>query len=219
MFQIFPQMSLSTILSYLEGFVFTLPVLFIAFPVHECAHALTANALGDRTAKNAGRLTLNPMKHLDLLGTICLILFRFGWAKPVPVNPNNFKNPRVGMAVTAVAGPLSNLAMAFLSLGLYRAFDTSLTASGTAGSILLTFLMVSAQINAGLFVFNLIPVPPLDGSRVLMLFLSRGAEATLYRYENIIQVGLMALFFLGFLTKPLLAVQQAVLNAMWAVFA
>lgn len=225
MIQSLLRMDSQTILSYLTGFLYTLPVLFIAFPVHESAHALVAYALGDRTAKWQGRLTLNPLKHLDVMGTICLLLFRFGWAKPVPVNSNNFKNPRVGMALTAVAGPLSNLLMAFVSMLLLRyAIDPSMVqgATGIVPSVLnvlANLLWVSAQINVGLFLFNLIPVPPLDGSRVLMLFLSRGAEAMLYQYENVIQLVLMGALFLGFLSGPLTTAMQAVLNGMWSLIA
>lgn len=219
------RMDSQTILSYLTGFLYTLPVLFIAFPVHESAHALVAYALGDRTAKWQGRLTLNPFKHLDAMGTICLLLFRFGWAKPVPVNSNNFKNPRVGMALTAVAGPLSNLLMAFVSMLLLRFAVDPLVVQGASGilpsvlNVLANLLWVSAQINVGLFLFNLIPVPPLDGSRVLMLFLSRGAEAMLYQYGNVIQLVLMGALFLGFLSGPLTTAMQFVLNGMWSLIA
>lgn len=219
------RMDSQTILSYLTGFLYTLPVLFIAFPVHESAHALVAYALGDRTAKWQGRLTLNPFRHLDPMGTICLLLFRFGWAKPVPVNSNNFKNPRVGMALTAVAGPLSNLLMAFGSMLLLRFAVDPVMVQGAVGilpsvlNVLANLLWVSAQINVGLFLFNLIPVPPLDGSRVLMLFLSRGAEAMLYQYENVIQLVLMGALFLGFLSGPLTTAMQVVLNGMWSLIA
>ncbi len=223
MLQSLLHMDSQTIQSYLLGYQYTLPVLFIAFPVHECAHALVAYALGDRTAKWQGRLTLDPLKHLDPMGTICLILFRFGWAKPVPVNPNNFKNPRVGMALTSIAGPLSNLLMAFLSLVLLRVVQVAPAMQGASGvgatlvTVLVNLLTVSAEINTGLFLFNLIPIPPLDGSRVLMLFLSRGAEAMLYRYEGIIQIVLLGALFLGFLTTPLVAAEQAVLSGMWSL--
>lgn len=225
MIQSLLNMNAQSVLSYLTDFLYTLPVLFIAFPVHESAHALVAYALGDRTAKWQGRLTLNPLKHLDVMGTICLLLFRFGWAKPVPVNPNNFKNPRVGMALTSIAGPLSNLVMAFVSMLLLRFAIGPGIAQGSTGvsltilNVLANLLMVSAQINVGLFLFNLIPVPPLDGSRVLMLFLSRGAEAMLYQYENVIQMVLMAALFLGFLSRPLTAAMQFVLNGMWSLLA
>ena len=95
-------------------------VLFIAFPVHEFAHAYAADKLGDHTARNYGRLTLNPKAHIDIMGAICMILIGFGWAKPVPVNPMNFKNPKVGMAITSFAGPLSNLIMAYIAMIIYK---------------------------------------------------------------------------------------------------
>jgi Zn-dependent protease len=137
--------------------------LLIAITVHEFMHAWTANYLGDSTPARAGRVTLNPLKHLDPIGTIMLLLVRFGWGKPVPINPNNFKNPRVGSALTAVAGPMSNFLLANVFALTYRLSDA-------AGTLWGEFLVSAIFLNLVLMVFNLLPIPPLDGSKFFALF-------------------------------------------------
>lgn len=137
--------------------------LLLAITVHEFSHAWVANYLGDPTAKRAGRVTLNPLAHLDPLGTIMLLLVRFGWGKPVPINPNNFKNPRLGSALTALAGPISNFLLANLLALVYRLASLNGTAAGT-------FIVLAIYLNLVLMVFNLLPVPPLDGSKFFALF-------------------------------------------------
>ena len=144
-------------------------VLVTAMPVHECAHGLVADKLGDHTARSAGRLTLNPFHHLDLTGSLLLLLAGFGWAKPVPVNPYYFtkiRNRKAGIALTALAGPVSNLLMALVAMLIAKGL-LLLPVSGTAVSFLFTIFLVVCQTNLGLAVFNLIPIHPLDGSRVL----------------------------------------------------
>lgn len=131
-----------------------------AFTVHEFAHALMAYSLGDPTAKNLGRLTLNPLKHLDVLGTLMVFVVGFGWARPVPVNPYNLRGGRVGMALVAVVGPLSNLAMAGVVAALWRALGFE------GGPLVRLIALVFVYLNVALFFFNLIPLPPLDGYRV-----------------------------------------------------
>jgi Zn-dependent protease len=191
-------------INYLIEMLYTIPVLLIAFPVHEFSHALTADKLGDPSAKIMGRLTLNPFKHLDVIGTICLIFFRFGWAKPVPVNPRNFKNPKGGMAVTALSGPLSNLILGFLSVVfMYATYYATNGATATAANIVLTFFSVSAQINIGLCIFNLIPLPPLDGEKIIAFFLPESVEAFFDRYAMAFQIILMFLLFTPLITTPL----------------
>jgi Zn-dependent protease len=191
---------MTNLLGYLVNMLYAVPVLLIAFPVHEFSHAAVAYGLGDNTAKLEGRLTLNPFKHLDPLGTICLILTNFGWAKPVPVNPRNFRKPREGMALTALAGPFSNFLLGFVSVFLYDRLQRWFPG---IPDWLLTFFYMAAVINTGLTVFNLIPVAPLDGSRILAFFLPPSVEETFYRYGVYIQLGILLLLFTGVLSGPL----------------
>ena len=146
--------------------------------VHEYAHAYAAYKLGDPTAKNLGRLTLNPIKHLDPMGALCMIIFHFGWAKPVPINARNFKNPKRDFALSAMAGPLSNMIFAFFSAFLYLLllsifkdikFNSEFTFKLAENTLL--FVYIFHIINIGIGIFNLIPIPPLDGSRILNVIL------------------------------------------------
>lgn len=145
----------------LETFLIIVPAILVAVTVHEFAHALIADRLGDSTARLLGRLSLNPIVHLDLLGTILFIVAGFGWAKPVPVNPRNFTNWRQGMMLVAAAGPLANITLVFL-LGLL--FQVGLIDPST---LLARTLFATIRINAILAIFNLLPIPPLDGSKIL----------------------------------------------------
>lgn len=167
-----------------EVFAFFI-ALIPAFTVHEFAHAYVAYRLGDPTAKNLGRLTLNPLKHLDLLGTLLVLAAGFGWAKPVPVNPYNLRHGRRDMALVAAVGPLSNLAMAVVVALVWRA--TGYVGGGLATGLLLVFV----YLNITLLFFNLIPVPPLDGFRVLLGVLP--APLAL-RWERVAQYGPLILF-------------------------
>ena len=141
-------------------------------PVHECAHAWMAEKLGDPTGRLKGRISLNPMDHLSLMGTVMLFVFGFGYAKPVPVNPRRFKNPKAGMALTALAGPLSNVLMAFVFMML-RGVSTILYVRTELlfADVAQSFFFFAAQINISLAVYNLIPIPPLDGSRIINLII------------------------------------------------
>lgn len=194
--------AVNQLIYYLVSLLYTVPVLLIAFPVHECAHGWVAYRLGDDTAKRDGRLTLNPFKHLDFWGTVCLIVARFGWAKPVPVNPYNFRDRKAGMALTSLAGPFSNLIMAFLSLALLKLFGFVTGVPALLSTIVTNLLVVSAEINAGLFVFNLIPVPPLDGSRILAIFLPERAEEAFYRYGSLPAM-LLVFIFWRYISTPI----------------
>lgn len=191
-------------------------VVFTALPVHEYAHGYVALLLGDHTAEREGRLTLNPLAHFDPIGTTALLLFGFGWAKPVPINPFYFKNPKRGMMLSALAGPLSNVAMAFLLMIIYKLLyiPTIFRGSVPVMDTLQMILYYMILINVGLAVFNLLPVPPLDGSRVATYFLPRDVYFKIMRYENIIFFALLALLWSGMLSRPLSYVQNAVFSGL-----
>ena len=173
------------------------PVILFALTVHEYCHGLVAKYLGDDTALRQGRLTLNPIAHLDVLGTILMFVVGFGWAKPVPVNPNNFKNPRKGMLLVALAGPASNLLMAIFAGLMIRYFLPNYSQSGTDTPAIVPTLLViitlTLQYGVALAVFNMIPIPPLDGSRVLYGLLP---ERQAYSYAKFEPYGMMILFAL-----------------------
>jgi len=167
--------------------------LIMALAFHEAAHAFASNLLGDDTAKREGRLTLNPLAHLDLVGTLALIFFRFGWGKPVPVNPNNFKNPAVGNLMVALAGPTMNLTIAVILAGIARL-------SGSNELVQAVFEAV-IFINILLAFFNLLPIPPLDGSKILGLFISQEAYYELERFGPFILIAFI--FFISATSLPI----------------
>ena len=180
---------------------------------HEMCHGLMALALGDRTAKRAGRLTLNPLRHVDVFGLIMLVTVRFGWAKPVPVNMRNFKNPKAGMAATALAGPLSNVFLSAVAIMLYAVCEFYYRLNGGELMYWLSlFFVYTASISAGLAVFNLLPVPPLDGSKILFSVLPDQWYMKLMRYERYGSFLLMALLLLGVLDGPLSAMRTGLLD-------
>lgn len=190
-------------------------VLLTAFPIHESAHALTAHWLGDDTAKEQGRISLNPMKHLDLFGAIFMLLAGFGWAKPVPINPNNFKNRKVGMAVSSLAGPFSNLILSYVSIIIYKVlFYGNLNWNNSVVDAVSTVFLYSVFLNVGLAVFNLFPIPPLDGSRIFNLVLPENIYFKIMKYENIIFGILFIAIWLGFLDKPLNFLQGKAVDLM-----
>jgi len=200
-----------------EGLITVLScVLCITF--HETCHGLAAFFLGDPTAKRAGRLTLNPLKHIDLFGLVMLAVAKFGWAKPVPVDMRYFKNPKVGMAVTALAGPASNVVLAAVALMCYSvvAFYLNLVDSAFLYYIQLFFLM-TAVLSCGLAVFNLFPVPPLDGSKILAAFLPDAWYIKLMRYERYGMVILMVLLTSGILDAPLSVLRDGLLDGLASV--
>lgn len=188
----------------LKVMLLRLPIIFLAITVHECAHGYVAYLLGDRTAKMYGRLSLNPMRHMDLMGALCMLLFGFGWAKPVPVNPQYFKNPKGGMSLVGLAGPLSNFFMALVFSVLYGLLFRFF---GTSTSFVFEFFenlfAVGIMLNIGLGIFNLIPFPPLDGSKILAFFLPNRWYYKLMEYERYAMPVLMLLLFLGVLDNLL----------------
>lgn len=192
-----------SIQDYIISTLLTLPIILFSLSFHEMAHGFAAYKMGDPTAKNFGRLTLNPLKHLDPIGALCMLLAGFGWAKPVPINARNFKNPRIGMAISGAAGPISNLLLALISALLLKlVFEISFFAflPQIVISIIFTFLLLSVQLNISLAVFNLLPIPPLDGSRILYVFLPTKLYFGIMKYERIIYLILMGALMLGLLS-------------------
>ena len=169
--------------------LFAIPSILVASTIHEYAHGLAAFKLGDPTAKAAGRLTLNPLAHIDPIGALAMIIFRFGWSKPVPINEYNFDKRELGTAITALAGPLSNILVVMLCALINWIFNIDLTSIG--GTFLLTF----ALINLALAFFNLIPIPPLDGHKIVRAILPKGLR---YYWEQIekFQIILLVLFII-----------------------
>lgn len=210
----------------LNGFDFSAlrEILFSAIPallcitLHELSHGYVAYRLGDDTAKNAGRLTLNPLKHIDAMGLLMLIVAHVGWAKPVPVRMQNFEDPKRGMALTALAGPVSNLLITIVFLFLYGLAFPPASASGSSLALAgAQLLLVTAHLSLGLGLFNLLPIPPLDGSKVLFALLPDERYAQLMRYERYGMLLLFALAFLGVTGRLLSAAIGAVFDFLWPV--
>lgn len=201
-------------MSFLEVLISLCSVIFVLFctlPIHEYAHAKVATWLGDDTPRLTGRLTLNPLKHLDPFGSILILLFGFGYAKPVQVNMRNFKNPRGGMALTAIAGPLANILTAFIFMLIYNiiAIFYMRNLSYVLLSIML-FFRFATTINIWLGVFNLLPIPPLDGSRILGLLIPSKYYYKIMQYERYIMIITLILIFTGVLLTPLSFLANAV---------
>ncbi len=221
-------------------YLLSLPVVLMALSVHESAHGYAAYRLGDPTARNLGRITLNPVKHFDLLGFISMLIYHIGWAKPVPINARYFKNPRRDMAITGAAGPLSNLCLAVIHLIILRVAmifvsdmfyeeATSyafafLAGDGYTGSLAFTVvalilyvLYMGVIMNVVLTIFNLIPIPPFDGSRIFYAFLPPKWYFGVMKYERVIMLVFIFLFFLGFLSGPLAAAEDWLINGLFTI--
>ena len=217
--------------------LFGVAVLLI-LTVHEYAHGYTAYKLGDPTARSLGRLSLNPIKHLDPLGALCMVLFHFGWAKPVPINPRNFKNPRRDFAITALAGPLINIFIGiavlvnfsvfvwFRETGIYEYIPLFKSMTDQTYRMISTLAYGARYYNILLAVFNLLPIPPLDGSRILWSFLPSKAYFGVMKYEKIIMFIVFFLVWIGVFTTlfevivdfVITAVSEAVFAALEALF-
>ncbi len=205
-------------------------IIFMILPLHEYAHARTAYKLGDDTAMYQGRMTLNPIAHIDPIGALCLLLGGFGWAKPVPIDPTRFNRKhsmRFGVAVTALAGPVSNLIAGFIGMILYRIYDLSSLyqnylleqAAGESvrngPELLHVMLYYFVAINIGLAIFNLIPIPPLDGSKVLGYFTSAKVDRWFAQNANIIRIVFLFLVVSPVLSAPLGFLSDLVFRGFW----
>ena len=194
----------SGVLLRILNILITVIAAIVSITIHEVSHGFAAYKCGDNTAKMYGRLSLNPLKHIDWIGALCLVVFKFGWAKPVPVNSFNFRNRKKDIIIVSLAGPVSNFLLAFVSL-----FIVSLIpVTGYFNRILATFLITLVYLNIGLGVFNLIPIPPLDGSKILGEFLSGVAK---YKYLSFERYGSFVLL-LVFAIRPLNNIFSSVLG-------
>ena len=182
--------------SVLTNLLLSVVPALICITLHELAHGYVAYRLGDDTAKRAGRLTLNPLRHIDIMGLLMMIVFKFGWAKPVPVNMWKFKNPKMGMAITAAAGPIANLLIALVFLFLYGFLFALLHRPGRSLNWLLEMLYITAYLSIALAIFNIIPIPPLDGSKVLFSCISDRSYTKLMYYERYGMIILLVLVLL-----------------------
>jgi len=198
---------------FIISMLLSLPALFLALSVHEFSHGYAAYKMGDPTAKNYGRLSLNPMAHFDLIGSLCLLIFHFGWAKPVPINSNNFRDRKKGIIIVSLAGPLSNFTVAILSTLIYGLYIRFTYYSGIWWVYLIGEMIRNCiLLNIGLMIFNLIPIPPLDGSKVLMEFLPYKARRFMYEIERYSFLILILLMNTTIMQKLLIVLNGAMLN-------
>lgn len=233
---------LGNLFSELPIIILGLPAVLLSLSVHEAAHGYAAYRLGDDTAKNLGRLTLNPLKHINPFGFIAMLFFRIGWANPVPINARNFNKPRRDMAITAAAGPLSNLCLAFIFTIILRLvmiplesiaegayflnsstytyyLDPSVAENSafTLLSILAVMLYIGIGLNLNLMFFNLIPLPPLDGSRIAYIFLPTDIYFKIMRYERYIMIAFIVLLASGIISVPLGFLTGGISDLLYAV--
>ena len=224
-------------LNDLPQMLLMLPAILLSLSVHEAAHGFAANKLGDPTAKNLGRLTLNPIKHINPIGFLSMLFFGVGWANPVPINSRYFKNPRKGMAITAAAGPLSNLCLAVIFTILLRLvmipaeslIDDALMAGDIYGDQLFanpvfvvlaifgTILYLGIYLNINLMLFNLIPLPPLDGSRIAYIFLPTDVYFKIMKYERYIMIAFIVLLATGIISVPLGTINGYITDFLYSV--
>ncbi len=194
------------------GLLVSIPGLLLAISMHECAHGYAAYLMGDRTAKYSGRLSLNPINHLDPIGALCMLLFRFGWAKPVPINPRNFNNQKRGIIIVSLAGPLTNFVLGFLSCLIFYAINYFAYPLSSFGDFLSMVFLYSTYMNVGFMIFNLIPIPPLDGSKIVMEFLPPRIKYKVYNYERYFGLILIILVYAGTITPVLSVLRSYVLS-------
>ena len=199
----------------LEYIVSLVIAVILAMSIHEMAHGLVSYWLGDPTAKLQGRISLNPFAHVDWLGVLCLLLFHFGWAKPVPVDPSYYKDRKTGIIWTSFAGPVANFLLAFVCIFcLFLILKLNpLFLYSNLGSLLESILSMTANLNIGFGLFNLIPVPPLDGSKVLFAFLPDEQYYRFIQGSPFFMLVLVVLIYLGILSQPLSMMQNGIWNA------
>lgn len=200
----------------LQSLLFTAPVVLLAIVCHECAHGWVSYKLGDPTAKNAGRLTLNPFKHLDPIGALCMLFFHVGWANPVPINPMYYRDRKKGIIYVSIAGPVTNFIIAFISLIIEGLLMKLGSPSSQIIWVLCQFCTYSAIVNIGLGLFNLVPIPPLDGSKVLGELWDKASEFY-WQYQRYWRIVLILCVITGALSKPLGILNEAILNGMWNI--
>ena len=201
--------------SQMQGYLLTALVALLAIVCHECAHGWVSYKLGDPTAKNAGRLTLNPLKHIDPIGILCMVLFRVGWAKPVPINPYYYRDRKKGIIYVSIAGPATNFILAFISL-LIEGLLLKYSPSDNANWIFCQLCYYSAVVNISLGLFNLVPIPPLDGSKVLGELWPKAAYFY-WKYQGYWRWVLLICVVTGLLSRPLGLLNNMLLNGMWKV--
>jgi Zn-dependent protease len=202
-------------LSIVWDYVIIVAASLLCIMFHEVSHGFVALLLGDTTARDAGRLTFNPIKHIDIWGLLMMAIFKFGWAKAVPVDMRNFKHPVRDMAITAAAGPISNIILAFLALcvragTIYVNYRTG----GVISDFIITFTEYVAVLSVGLAVFNVIPIPPLDGSKVLNSLLPQRVYYKILRYEKYGFLVMMVVLYTGILDTPLMVCRSGLLNGL-----
>lgn len=205
-------------IDFFVALIYIVPAALIAIVMHEFSHGFVSHLLGDPTPASEGRLSLNPLKHLDLIGTACLIFFRFGWAKPVKVNPMYYKNRKMGMVLVALAGVTMNFIIAFFSV-LVMGIIIKTNSTYETGFIfyVFTFFNFLAIINIGLGIFNLFPIPPLDGSKVFLSFLPEEHYFKVLEYERYGVLILLIVLSTGLLTNSLVFLQQWVIDLFFNV--